>query len=214
MLYRRHLRIKVLQALYAWFSGSTDDLPKGEKQLLLSINKLYELFVYQLSFLLEVKRHAETRIEENRKKFIPTEADLDPNLRFVNIKIFSTLENNKDFCKKEELFKVNWADEQEMVRIFYKKLQSTDYYKKFMENPQPDFDAEKKLMIQIVDQFLPDFELLASFYEEKSVYFVDGYDLVNILLVKFFDSTIKSLKADRLLPGIYKTEDSDVNDDL
>ncbi len=214
MLYRRHLRIKVLQALYAWFSGSTDDLPKGEKQLLLSINKLYELFVYQVSFLVEVKRFAATRIEENRRKFIPTEADLNPNLRFVDNDIFKKLEANKDFLKKEELFKINWADEQELVRKFYKKLQAKGFYQDYMEKTAEDSDADKKLLIQIVDQLIPDFELLRSLYEEKSVYFVDGYDLVNLLLIKFFDSNVRGLQPDTTLPSIYKTEDGSANDDL
>ena len=116
MLYRRHLRVKVLQALYAWFSGSTDDLSKGEKQLLLSINKLYELFIYQLSFIVELKRFAENRIEDNRNKFYPTQEDLNPNLKFVNNQVFTLIEDNKDFQKKESLFKVNWGEEREMVR--------------------------------------------------------------------------------------------------
>ena len=30
MLYRRHLRIKVLQGLYAWYTSESDDLKKGE----------------------------------------------------------------------------------------------------------------------------------------------------------------------------------------
>ncbi len=84
MLSRRHLRVKVLQALYAYFQSGGDGLDRGEKQLLLSINKLYELFIYQLSFLVETVRFAEQRIEENKKKHFPTADDLNPNLRFVN----------------------------------------------------------------------------------------------------------------------------------
>ncbi len=50
MLSRRHLRVKVLQAIYAYFQAGNQDLYQGEKQLILSINKLYELFIWQLSF--------------------------------------------------------------------------------------------------------------------------------------------------------------------
>lgn len=214
MLYRRHLRIKVLQALYAWFSGSTEDLPQGERQLLLSINKLYELFIYQLSFLIEVKRFAENQIEERRGKFYPTKEDIDPNLKFLNNQVFAAIEENKDFLKKEQLYKINWADEQDMVRKFYKNLQETEYYKKYMASSRQNFEEDKKLMVQIVDQMFPDFELLRSFYEEKTVFFVDGYDLVNILLIKFFDTNVKDLHPGTSLPAIYKTDGLSVNDDL
>jgi len=34
MLYRRHLRIKVLQSLYSWYTGGQSELPKAERELL------------------------------------------------------------------------------------------------------------------------------------------------------------------------------------
>jgi len=122
MLYRRHLRIKALQALYSFYTGGSDDLVKGEKELLNSISKVYELFIWQLSFMVEVKRFAAMRLEENKKKFYPTEEDVNPNLKFVNNRVLNYLENNRDFQRKEELFKVNWAGEQNMIRKFNKEM--------------------------------------------------------------------------------------------
>ena len=72
MLSRRHLRIKVLQALYAFKQSDNDNLTQGEKQLITSIDKLYELYVHQLSFLVELARFAEQRIEESKNKLLPT----------------------------------------------------------------------------------------------------------------------------------------------
>ncbi len=204
MLYRRHLRIKAFQALYAWYSGNSGDLVKSEKELLKSVNKLYELFIHQLSFLVEVKRFAAMRIEENKKKFYPTEEDLNPNMRFVENEILNTLEDNIDFKKKERLYKVNWGDEQEMVRKFYVRLRESKPYKEYMSAESVSFDAEKKFLIRVIDRLLTDFDLLRSFYEEKSVYFTDGYDLATILLIKFFDGLTPSFTISSPLPGIFK----------
>ena len=213
MLYRRHLRIQALQALYAYFTGGNNDLVKGEKELLKSINQIYELFVWQLSFIVEVKRFAEYRIEENKKKFYPTEDDLNPNLKFVNNRAIKYLEENKDFQKKEQLFKINWANEQEIVRKFYMQMRDSDYYKKYMADPRQSFNDDKLFIIKMIDFQLSDFELLRSFYEEKNVYFAGNYDLVNILLIKFFDTLTKKHNEHSPLPGIYKTESQKINDD-
>jgi len=213
MLYRRHLRIQALQALYSYFTGGNDDLVKGEKELLKSINQIYELFVWQLSFIVEVKRFAEFRIEENKKKFFPTEEDLNPNLKFVQNRAIQYLENNRDFKKKEDLFKINWADQQELVRKFYMEMRASDYYKKYMANPKSNFNEDKLFVIKMVDLQLADYELLKSFYEEKSIYFAGNYDLVNILLIKFFDTLTKKHDEYSPLPGIYKTETTQTNDD-
>ncbi len=214
MLYRRHLRIKALQSLYAYYTGGQEDLITGEKQLLSSINKIYELFIYQISFLYEVKRFAENRIEENKKKFYPTEEDLNPNPKFVNNRFFKYLETNKDFLKKEELYKVNWADEQELVRKFYHLLQDSTFYKNYMENDVSNLEEDKKLMIKIIDRLLAPFDLLQSLYSEKSVYYTDGYDLVNILLIKFVDILSKKSNEDTKMPPILKTENDRINSDL
>lgn len=214
MLYRRHLRIKALQSLYAYYSGGQEDIFAGEKQLLLSINKIYELFIYQLSFLYEVKRFAETRIDERKKKFYPTEEEINPNLKFVNNGVFKYLETNIDFLKKEEIYKVNWADEQEMVRKFYDNLMDAGFYKNYMESETTSLEEDKKLIIKVIDRQLAPFEFLHSFYSEKSVYFVDGFDLVSILLIKFVDSISKKSNEGTKMPPLIKTENDIVNSDL
>jgi len=214
MLYRRHLRIKALQSLYAYFSGGHEDIVAGEKQLILSINKIYELFIYQLSFLSELKRFAESRFEDNKKKFYPTDEDLNPNLRFVNNRLLLHLEENKDLRSKEELYKINWADEQDMVRKFYLKLIEADFFKTYMNKDQTTIEDDKKLMLKIIDRVLAKDEFLQSFYAEKSVYYDDGYDLVNILLIKFTDLFGKKSNEDTKLPPLLKTEKDTVNSDL
>ncbi len=213
MLYRRHLRIKALQALYSFYTGGSDDLVKGEKELLNSISKVYELFIWQLSFMVEVKRFAAMRLEENKKKFYPTEEDLNPNLKFVNNRVLNYIENNRDFQRKEELFKVNWAGEQNMIRKFNKEMRESEYFKKYMNNGKDSLEDDKLFMIKFVDLQLSRYDLLRSFYEEKSVYFTDGYDLVTILLIKFVDTL--SNKNDELssLPEIYKVSPAQSNDD-
>lgn len=213
MLYRRHLRIKVLQALYAWYTNDSDDLKKGETQLLLSINKLYELFIYQLSFLVEVKRFAEKRSEENKTKFYPTENDLNPNLKFLENEVNRLVEDNIDFQRKESVFKIDWADETELIRKFYNTLINADFFKHYMSGKTRSLDEDKKLYLKIVDKLFPKDDLLISYYEEKSVFFVDGYDLVLILLIKFFDTLSEGFTDDKPLPTIYKTDNLEKNED-
>ena len=214
MLYRRHLRIKVLQALYAWYTTESDDLIKGEKQLLLSINKLHELYIWQLSFLVEIKRYAEKILEERKDKFYPTKEDLDPNLKFVNNKVNALLENNRDFQHKEELYKVNWSEQQAIVKKFYDDLEKSDIFKNFMSSNKSGIDEDKRFYIKMVDQSLSEMDLLKDFYEEKSVFFVDGYDLVQLLLIKFFETIDENFTSDRKMRGLFKGHNQSKNEDL
>ncbi len=213
MLYRRHLRIKVLQALYSWYSGSNTDLPSGERQLFQSIDKLYELFIYQLSFLLEIKDFALLRMEQNKKKYFPTEDDLNPIQKFVENKALKLLEENKDFQKMTARLKINWKPEENMVLKFYKLMREADFYIKYMRDNHTSLEDDKKFLIKVIDRLMQNFDLLQSYYDEKNVYYSEGYDLCGVLLVKFIDSLSVKFTADKLMPGIYSTENQKINDD-
>lgn len=214
MLSRRHLRVKVLQAIYAYFQAGNQDLYQGEKQLILSINKLYELFIWQLSFLIEVSRFAENRMEENKKKHFPTAEDLEPNLRFINNRVLKSLTDNKDFRRYENLYKINWSEEQEVVRKFYNQMREASEYQKYMLSESNDFEEDKKFLIQLVERYFADQELLESFYEEKSIFFVDDYHLISYLLIKFFKGLSEDFNEWTAMPDILKTAKEEDNEDL
>lgn len=214
MLSRRHLRVKVLQSLYAFFQSGNSDMLLGEKQLLLSINKLHELFFWQFSFLIEVTRFAEQRLEENRHKHFPTSDDLNPSMNFVQNKLLSAINDNRDFKRKEDLYKMNWSQEQEMVRKFYQKLREMPDYDQYMKLENPTFAVDKKFIITIIEKIFTDFELLESFYEEKSIYFVDDFHLVSELMLKFLKFLDKDFNEFSKFPGIYRTDNDDINEDL
>ena len=63
MLNRRHLRIKVFQAIYSYLRGAKSDLAVGERELLSSVNRIHELFVLHASVFTELHSFATKRIE-------------------------------------------------------------------------------------------------------------------------------------------------------
>lgn len=213
MINRRFLRVKVLQAVYAYQESGEDFVENGIKHLIDSIEKLRDLFVWQLSFLVETKRFAENRIEENKHKNFPTADDLNPNMRYVENRVLVALENNKDFRKEEERLKINWADHQDIVRGYYNKMRETEEYKQYMSDSVDNFDRDKKFIVKMINEYFADLEVLQDFYEEKSIFFVDDYHLVSSMLVKFFTEIKANFNENTQLPAIYKTDKDPVNED-
>ena len=54
MLNRRHIRVKVMQTLYALKGAESDDFSQDQKFLLFSIDNMYNLYLLLMSLLLEV----------------------------------------------------------------------------------------------------------------------------------------------------------------
>jgi N utilization substance protein B len=210
MLSRRHLRIKVLQAIYAFIQSGTADLAKGEKQLLISIEKLRELLVYQLSFLIEVRDFAHNRIEESKKKFFPTEEDLNPNLRFVENRALLLIEDNRSYRKLHDQLKINWGEEREMIRKAYLALRESNFFDQYMHKNENGFDQDRELLIKIVKKVLSGFELLEYYYESKSVYWAfDSYYTGNQMLIKYLNSIHFGDDPSASIPSLIKDDEGD-----
>ncbi len=210
MLNRRFLRVKALQSIYAYHQSENSNLALAERQLLEGVDDLYKLFVYQLSFWVEVKRFAERRIEENKLKHFPTEEDLNPNMKFVNNRILKVLDDNKHLMKLEEQYKINWADSREdFIRNMFTKLTETVEYQEYMANEKDSFSDDKRFLVTVIDTYMPENGLLYDYYSDRDLSFNSDYQLAIYLLWKFVSELPASFDAFSMLPPVYKTEKED-----
>jgi N utilization substance protein B len=214
MLSRRHLRVKVLQALYAFFQSDGNDIAVGEKQLLHSTDKLYELYIHQLSFLIKLADFGRNRIEEAKKKFYPTAEDLDPNTRFIDNKLILQIEENKEFQRWKNKLKINWADEENLFHKLYLELKSGDDFKEIMNRQINGYRDDKELINMIVTNYLPDFDNLRVYFEDRSIFWADeDFDISLMMLIKTINVFKESWGPEHSLPPLFKKDDSDEDGD-
>lgn len=215
MLSRRHLRIKVLQALYAFFQSMNEKIDAGEKSLFKSINQIYEIYIYQLSFLVEIGEFAVKRLEENKKKFFPTEEDLDPNTRFVNNKVLHQLSENHDFKKYLDVYKINWSEQEEMIRKLYVEIRDGEDYKHYMEAPDDSYGNDRDILVRILKKQMLRSESLHYFFEEKNIHWSDDFYTANLLAMKTIKHFKESFNSDYKLPLLFKDNEFDsTNEDM
>jgi len=193
MLNRRHLRIKVLQALYSFYQSQGEDFGKIQKEMLTSVERIYDLYIYLLLSFSELKSISEHRMEESMKKIRPTEDDLNPNLKFVNNQIIQCLENNVNLRTESENRKVNWIGDEkhELLRKMFKNLKESEVYDQYMNNGVEGFEEDKAFMIALFKSEIANFPLLYSHFEEQNIHWIDDIDLACAMVVK----TIKAFES-------------------
>jgi N utilization substance protein B len=202
MISRRVLRIKVMQALYAFLQNENERVDLAEKNLLKNIWGIYDLYIHQLSFLIEIVDFARETIEIQRKKFIPTEAEKNPNTRFVDNIIISRLENNPDFLRKRENLKINWADQKDMIRRAYLAIRDTAAYEDYMNSTQNDADADHKILEYIVDNFMADNDELQQYFEGLNIFWADDFDIGCFMVIKTL-KYVKTASEIEFLPKLF-----------
>ncbi len=209
MLNRRYLRIKVMQALYAFFQSDNKDLPKGERDLFIGIDKIYDLYIYQLAFLVELHHVATTLSEDAKNKRLPTSNDLNPNLKFIENKFIIQLSENIHLKREINNRRISWNNEFELVRKIMNNIIASEEYIKYMNVSDDSYQTHLDFALEIFREHMADYELLNHFYEEKNLHWGDDIYLVNPMVEKTIESFKENSNPDFALIPLYKDKEED-----
>ncbi len=214
MLGRRHFRIKVLQSLYAYFQGGEARLEVAEKNLLLSIDKVYELYFLQLSFLLEVIHFYKFRMEESKGKFYPTDEELNPNQKLLENKVIVKLQQNQELAAMVARYKISWTEEQEMVRKIQQKLKTSKDLAEYLNSGVDSFEEDQEFVGKLFRKFIAKSGDLEYYCEERSIHWADDYDVAAVFVLKTIKLITEQFQERDSLPALLtRDSNSDAADD-
>ncbi|MBA6156560.1 transcription antitermination factor NusB [Tenacibaculum sp. S7007] len=203
MINRRHIRVKVMQSVYAMQQSHNDDIVKEEKFLKHSIQKMYDLYVLNLQLLVEVQKLANKRIALAKKKILATKEELNPNTKFIDNKLINLLNESVSLEGYLELNKLNyWELDDEYVKILLDELQKSDIYEKYMNTVEDSYNVDRAFVIDFFKEIVAPNEKLADYFEDKMITWVDDIPFVNTWIVKTLNK--QSPKKPFILGSLYK----------
>lgn len=183
MLTRRLIRIKVFKVLYSGVMSDSMSVQDARKNLMYSCGKTLDLYYFMLNLSVALRRMAELKVEAGHSKFHKTEADINPNLKFINNRVLTFLAQNEtvmSYCDEKGL---NWTEDRLLfVRKLFTQLQEKEYFRQYMSNPESSVEEDCELVSRIYEE-LDDNQDLDALLEDESLYWMDdlGFVLNNIL---------------------------------
>lgn len=209
MLTRRHLRIKVLQALYSYFQTPDADMLKQEKELLRSIDKIYELYLYFMLTFEEYKAFVEAEVDQSKYKISGGNPENDPRQKIIKNQLLNLIEASPELRRASEEKKVNWIgdDKQDLLKKIFKKAKLNENYQEYIEATETDWEMDRKFLIEFFKQDIANSELLYSYLEEESIMWQDDIDHVASMVLKSLKKG-EPEKQFQILP-LYKDEDDE-----
>ena len=189
-------------------------LAKALKDLDASLNKTYELYHYLLRLPIELTHIQEMRLDEARNKYLPTEEELNPNLKFVNNRLVASLASNEQLSQFAEEHSVTWNDDPIFERMMLDKILKSDIYNDYMTDDADDAANDSMLWQQLMKQvILPD-ENMYDAVEQRSLFWSeDDMDLIGQFVCKTF-RRIAEDEEQPILPMFKDEEDSSFGNDL
>ncbi len=208
MLNRRHLRIKALQTLYAFFQSDNRDLAAGEKELFSGIEKVYDLYCIFLGVIAEVAGVLETEQEQAKFKNLPTQNDLHPNRRFLNNYIIRAIRDEPSLQREIKNRKLSWAFDPELMRKIYRSFISGDGYKEYL-SVEPSEEKDLGIVLVLLETYIVNFESMEYHLEEKTIYWHDDFEVSGVAAMKSIRQ-VDPKKPSLKLCALYKDEADDV----
>ena len=208
MLNRRHIRIKVMQIIYAFKVNENNDLKKDKQFLLQSIENMYNLYLLILSLLVEIQGQAEVYLIKSKQKHLATSEEKSPNKKFINNTVLSHLKNNNLFQLELENRKINnWSLDNEYVDILFKELLESELYKNYMLNTTTTFQDDKTFLIEFFKTIIAPNNKLYDYFEDKNITWLDDLPVVNTTIVKLLRKLKQNSAENHFLPKLFKDKD-------
>lgn len=210
MLSRRFLRVKSFQALYSYFQSEDRNIKKLESETFLSLERMHDLYLFFLALGHELTHLSELRMEEAKKKRLPTDEDLNPNRKFVENKVFALFAGNVSLKKQCNDKNISWITDQELMIKFSAFVRSHKVFMDYMSSGESSFAEDKKFVVDLYKKIIPEFELLLSEIEDKSIFWgLDEIDFVLSMVIKTIKKfNDKSTLLEPLLP-LYRDAEED-----
>ena len=207
MISRRIIRTKVLQILYAHVSSPEKTITQSESELHFSIRKTYDLYHLLFAILGEISDFANERIESRKMKNFPTDDDLNPNVRFINNRLITRLNQDKSLNDYLKLNKLNWSNYPNLIRGIYTTMIESDIYNAYITTAVDDFQNDRRFCEDFFVNILINNELILNELEEQSIYWNDDLDFTISMVIK----TIKKFKSENdnneYMMSLYKDEE-------
>lgn len=216
MVNRRHIRVKVMQSIYAMHQSGSDNLEKEEKFLFYSIDAIQDLYLIMLSSLIEICKKEAIFLHKSSLKHLATPEERNPNQKFVKNRIFQILSENNSLSIALENRKINnWTLNDDYILLILDDIKQSKLYAKYMSNTINTFEEDRQFVIDMFMELIVTNEKLYEYLEDNKLTWIDDIPLVNTHIIKQLKA-IKSSDDDNFrVPKLYKdNEDKDFVRDL
>jgi N utilization substance protein B len=186
MLNRRHLRVKVLQSLYAFHQSDTKEVKAFEKHLLHSIDQVFEMYIWMLSLINEVVEYTSRDAEERANKYIPTADDLNASVKLLSNKFITSLTQNKEYLAAIKKYKVEWSFDPELAKSLFDTLKASQDYADYLAKNDDTIQSDKDIIKYIFKKVILKSSLAEQVFEDKFIYWPVDKEVLQALIAKTF----------------------------
>ena len=206
MINRELIRIKLVQVLYSYLQKGIHNPDVAEKELLLSLDKAYDLYNYLLLLMVEVSRMSLRMLEMRQSRSRKLKDGMQWSRKFVDNRFILQLETNRqlrDYCSEQEL---SWAYQEDFVRNLYNKVEESEFYQQYMASETSSYEEDREIWRLIYRHLIVNNEELSNILEDINVYWNDDKTIIDTFVLKTINRFTEDRTAAQPLMPKYKSD--------
>ena len=203
MLTRRHLRIKVMQAVFAFQRQKPDELKELEKFLNSSMTQTFVLFLYMAQLLVKIHELAKHRFKLAGERHTGSEAVKNPSRALIENKVLVELVKSPALKEALEKRKLDpWHLDSKYVELLYDKIVNSKIFIMYASEETDSIKKDQNFINEIFSEIIAPSDELMDYLEDIHITWMDDYPLVNTEIIKF----VRKIKVDKVikLPELVK----------
>lgn len=178
--------LKMLDSTIKSCGDSRKLLIESKHSLRNSLDKAYELYNRLLVLPCALTQLQDQRLDAAKSKFLATSEDLNPNMKFVDNRLVTILNENEqlqDYCAEKH---INWRDDLDFLLSMLDRITSSTLYAQYMESTDHSLESDCEFWRQVLKQIILPSDELAELLESKSVYWNDDSEIIGTFVIKTF----------------------------
>lgn len=208
MINRILIRIKVLQIVYSYYQNGNNDLKVAENELLFSLRKSYDLYHCFLLLIIEVTNLQRRILDTRKNKYVPTELELNPNMRLVNNRFAAQVAENESLQKYVSEQGISWDNDADFIKSVLDLILSSELYQEYVNNENDSYETDQEFWRSVFKKLICGNDAIDEHLQDKSIYWNDDIAIIEtftLKTIKQFDE--KAGSKQKLLPMYKDLED-------
>ena len=205
MLTRRHIRLKVMQIIYALRISDFEYTKETEKKLLESIDSTYDLYLILISLLIEIVKKAQEKYIISQEKFISNQNNIYDNKKFIKNQFLNLLKS--DYLFNEEINKRNlnlWHLDFKYVDLIYENLTKSELFSDYISSNEISYKNDRNFAAKFYKNIIITNDKLYSYLEDRNINWIDDFPLINTIILKLINKSKEVNSKTYFLPKLYK----------
>ncbi len=202
MLSRRHIRIKVMQLLYAKSRDAQLSLSDVLRRYEQYGKRSIELYLFNLQQVIEVARYSVRDEIQRKAKYIPSDEDRRFTAKLYENDVLQGFLARGTYEKAIKRFQMTGRTDDDTIANFYRKFLETDVYKTYLATEDLPVEAHRKIIVDLY-KFLLQSEIFEEAMEDFSPAWIDD----DTLIVGAAKKTLRAMPSDEALIHDFNEED-------